>query len=94
MPKTNEKAGAGNRASGSRIEIGVDSFAAQFSGQISSSESVRRLVQRIVLADQAGLNIFGVGEHHRKEYLDSAPLFSGRLPPRRSASGSPVRSPY
>jgi probable LLM family oxidoreductase len=56
----------------------VDSFAAQIpdevTGQpISGSDAVRNLVQRIELADQAGLDVFGVGEHHRREYLDSAP---------------------
>jgi probable LLM family oxidoreductase len=60
------------------MQIGVDSFAARFvnegSGpEISASDSVRNLVQRIELADQAGLDVFGVGEHHRQEYLDSAP---------------------
>jgi probable LLM family oxidoreductase len=60
------------------MQIGADSFAAQFvddgSGhEVSASDSVRNLVQRIELADQAGLDVFGVGEHHRREYLDSAP---------------------
>ena len=60
------------------MQIGVDSFAAQgvedgTGGTISGSESVRNLVERIELADQAGLDVFGVGEHHRREYLDSAP---------------------
>jgi probable LLM family oxidoreductase len=43
------------------------------SPELSGVESVRNLVQRIELADQAGLDVFGVGEHHRQEYLDSAP---------------------
>ena len=32
-----------------------------------------QLLQRIEQADQSGLDIFGIGEHHRKEFLDSAP---------------------
>jgi probable LLM family oxidoreductase len=31
------------------------------------------LLERIQLADQVGLDVFGIGEHHRKEFLDSAP---------------------
>ena len=60
------------------LQLGVDSFAARSVSEstdpgISGSESVRNLLQRIELADQAGLDVFGVGEHHRQEYLDSAP---------------------
>jgi probable LLM family oxidoreductase len=60
------------------MQIGVDSFAAAIpndgkDARIADSESVRHLVDRIELADQAGLDVFGVGEHHRREYLDSAP---------------------
>jgi len=66
------------KAQPQKMQVGVDSFAAQIpddvTGQpISGSDAVRNLVQRIELADQAGLDIFGVGEHHRREYLDSAP---------------------
>jgi hypothetical protein len=60
------------------MQIGLDSFAARFvaggaNGKVSPSDSIRNLVQRIELADQAGLDVFGVGEHHRREFLDSAP---------------------
>jgi probable LLM family oxidoreductase len=56
------------------LQLGVDSFAAKSADdKISASDSIRNLVQRIELADQAGLDVFGVGEHHRREYLDSAP---------------------
>jgi len=34
---------------------------------------LRRLVKQIEYADKTGLDVFGVGEHHRKEFLDSAP---------------------
>ena len=68
----------GPKNSSAKMQVGVDSFAAQIpdevTGQpISGSDAVRNLVQRIELADQAGLDVFGVGEHHRREYLDSAP---------------------
>jgi probable LLM family oxidoreductase len=60
------------------MQVGVDSFAARFEGDgatatVSASDSIRNLVERIELADKAGLDVFGVGEHHRKEFLDSAP---------------------
>ncbi|HSY17925.1 MAG TPA: LLM class flavin-dependent oxidoreductase [Candidatus Acidoferrales bacterium] len=61
-----------------KMQIGVDSFAARSADgdagpAVSPSDSIRNLVDRIVLADQAGLDVFGVGEHHRQEFLDSAP---------------------
>src|SRR3954463_2314483 len=61
-----------------KMQIGVDSFAAQFADEgesvsASASKSVRQLVERITLADEVGLDIFGIGEHHRREFLDSAP---------------------
>src|SRR5205809_7082157 len=62
-----------------KMQVGVDSFAAQFADdcaglEVSASTSIRQLVQRIELADQVGLDVFGVGEHHRREFLDSAPV--------------------
>src|SRR5262249_52356976 len=41
---------------------------------VPSSERLRDLVEQIEHADQAGLDVFGIGEHHRPEYLDSAPV--------------------
>ncbi len=59
------------------MEIGIDSFAAAnskaYGNAISNSESIEELLERIVKADEVGLEIFGIGEHHRKEFLDSAP---------------------
>jgi probable LLM family oxidoreductase len=57
------------------IQVGVDSFAARPTDQrISASESILNLIERIALADKIGLDTFGVGEHHRQEFLDSAPV--------------------
>ena len=55
------------------MEIGIDSFAAapRDSG-VSNSQALRELIERIELADQVGLDVFGIGEHYRKEFLDSA----------------------
>src|SRR5256886_5407982 len=58
------------------MEIGVDSFAAaltETSIAVSQSDRLRDLLEEIEYADQVGLDVFGVGEHHRKEFLDSAP---------------------
>jgi probable LLM family oxidoreductase len=64
----------GPKAQGAAMQIGVDSFAAMSAdSNVSAADSIRNLVHRIELADHVGLDVFGVGEHHRKEYLDSAP---------------------
>jgi probable LLM family oxidoreductase len=56
------------------MEIGIDSFAAVPADKnISNAQAIKELLERIELADQVGLDIFGIGEHHRKEFLDSAP---------------------
>src|SRR5213080_1126234 len=58
------------------MQIGIDSFAAAYdesSLAVSPATRVRDLVEQIVHADQVGLDVFGIGEHHRREYLDSAP---------------------
>ena len=39
----------------------------------NSVDSLTQLLERIVHADKVGLDVFGIGEHHRKEFLDSAP---------------------
>jgi hypothetical protein len=59
-----------------RMQIGIDSFAAAYdaaSVAVSASDRLRNLVEQIEFADQVGLDVFGIGEHHRREYLDSAP---------------------
>ena len=57
------------------MQVGIDSFAAFDDAglSVSPSERLRRLVEQIEYADKIGLDVFGVGEHHRKEFLDSAP---------------------
>ena len=59
------------------MEIGIDSFAAANVGNTSeraknSAHALDELLQRIVKSDEVGLDYFGVGEHHRAEFLDSA----------------------
>ncbi|PYP13695.1 MAG: LLM class flavin-dependent oxidoreductase [Gemmatimonadetes bacterium] len=58
------------------MQVGIDSFAAAYLEEaraVSPSDRIRELVAEIEHADQVGLDVFGIGEHHRKEYLDSAP---------------------
>ena len=60
------------------MEIGIDSFAAASVGNDKDTGSksmlaLEQLLERIELADKVGLDLFGIGEHHRKEFLDSAP---------------------
>ena len=60
------------------LQIGIDSFAAAIpepSTNVSTSpvERIHDLLEEIELADQVGLDVFGIGEHHRAEFLDSAP---------------------
>jgi len=58
------------------METGIDSFAAAYDDSsiaVSPSDRLRNLIEQIEHADQVGLDVFGIGEHHRKEYLDSAP---------------------
>ena len=54
------------------MELGLFSFAEVPPGQTQSSR-LRDLVEEIELADQLGLDVFGVGEHHRPDYAASAP---------------------
>ena len=59
-----------------QMQIGIDSFAAAYddaSLAVSASDRLRNLVEQIEHADQVGLDVFGIGEHHRRDYLDSAP---------------------
>src|SRR3954463_13504155 len=60
------------------MQIGIDSFAAAVAAPatgatISPAERLSNLLEEIELADQVGLDVFGIGEHHRSEFLDSAP---------------------
>lgn len=59
-----------------RVQIGIDSFAAahdEASRTVSPSDRLQNLLEQIEHADQVGLDVFGIGEHHRKDFLDSAP---------------------
>lgn len=60
------------------MELGIDSFAAVVSDPVtgatlSPADRLANLLEEIEVADRSGVHSFGVGEHHRPEYLDSAP---------------------
>ncbi|HET6143969.1 MAG TPA: LLM class flavin-dependent oxidoreductase [Candidatus Acidoferrales bacterium] len=60
------------------MQIGIDSFAAAISDPVTGQvlapvDRMQHLLEEIKLADQVGLDVFGIGEHHRAEFLDSAP---------------------
>ena len=59
------------------MEIGIDSFAATFpdpvTGKIPSpTQRIADLLAEVETADRVGLDSFGIGEHHRADFLDSA----------------------
>src|SRR6201987_4744336 len=60
------------------MQIGVDSFSSSIPDPITGLalkpvERMQNLLEEIELADLVGLDVFGIGEHHRQEFLDSAP---------------------
>ncbi|MFC7678817.1 LLM class flavin-dependent oxidoreductase [Paenibacillus sp. GCM10028914] len=60
------------------MEIGISTFVETtpdvHTGEVMShAQRLREVVEEIVLADQVGLDVFGVGEHHRKDYAASSP---------------------
>jgi len=60
------------------MELGITTFVettpdVQTGKVISHAERIREVVEEIILADEVGLDVFGVGEHHRKDYASSAP---------------------
>lgn len=61
------------------MQVGIHSFAAVFpdpaTGTLPSTVNrMALLLEEIETADRAGLDFFGIGEHHREEFLDSAPV--------------------
>ncbi|WP_461635955.1 LLM class flavin-dependent oxidoreductase [Glutamicibacter soli] len=59
------------------IEFGIDTFGDVPSGPsgklVSHAQAIRATVQEAVVADQAGVDVIAVGEHHRPEYAISSP---------------------
>jgi probable LLM family oxidoreductase len=60
------------------MQVGIDSFVEVPVGSGSSpaelgSQRVRELLEEIELADRVGVDVYGIGEHHREEYIASSP---------------------
>jgi probable LLM family oxidoreductase len=60
------------------MEIGIYTFAertpdARTGHLVSADQRLRDLLEEIALADELGLDVFGVGEHHRPDYVSSSP---------------------
>ncbi|MFD1678086.1 LLM class flavin-dependent oxidoreductase [Alicyclobacillus fodiniaquatilis] len=60
------------------MEIGVSTFAettpdVETGKVVSHAQRLREVVEEIVLADEVGLDVYGVGEHHRRDYASSSP---------------------
>ena len=60
------------------MELGVYTFSdispnPKTEGAIGAAERLRNLIEEVELADQVGLDVFGVGEHHRPDYAVSVP---------------------
>ena len=60
------------------MQIGIDSFVAALPDPVTGltprpADRMQALLYEIERADQVGLDVFGIGEHHRSEFLDSAP---------------------
>ena len=59
-------------------QIGIDSFVINTpnlasGGGISTAKRMSNLLAEMECADKAGLDVFGIGEHHRADFADSAP---------------------
>ncbi len=59
------------------MQVGIDIFAAAHDDarlySIALSERLQNSIEQIELADQIGLDVFGIGENHRRKFLDSSP---------------------
>src|SRR5205809_7004598 len=55
------------------MELGIYTFAELTSGAINPAQRLRDLIEEVELAEQVGLDVFGVGEHHRADFAVSAP---------------------
>ena len=84
------------------MEIGVYTFAETTPDPatghtISPQQRLQDLIEEIVLADQVGLDVYGVGEHHRPDFVVSAPAVvlaaAASRTQRIRPTGAAMRSP-
>jgi alkanesulfonate monooxygenase SsuD/methylene tetrahydromethanopterin reductase-like flavin-dependent oxidoreductase (luciferase family) len=55
------------------MELGLATFADLHAG-VTPEQRMRDLIEEAVLADEVGLDVFAIGEHHRPDYLISSPV--------------------
>jgi probable LLM family oxidoreductase len=55
------------------VEIGAFTFADTRQGEVGAEHRLRDLLEEVALADEVGLDVFGVGEHHRPDFAVSTP---------------------
>jgi probable LLM family oxidoreductase len=55
------------------MELGIYTFAELTDPSLSPERRIRNLLEEVELADQVGLDVFGLGEHHRPDFVVSAP---------------------
>jgi alkanesulfonate monooxygenase SsuD/methylene tetrahydromethanopterin reductase-like flavin-dependent oxidoreductase (luciferase family) len=65
------------------MELGLTTFAEITDSSVSAGERLRQVVEEAKLADEVGLEIYAIGEHHRPDMAASAP--ESFLPPSRGA---------
>ena len=78
------------------IELGLDTFGDVTRGAdgklLSHAQVIRDVIDEAVLADEVGVDFFGVGEHHRDDFAISAPeVVLAAIAGRTDASGSGPR---
>ncbi|HSO69090.1 MAG TPA: LLM class flavin-dependent oxidoreductase, partial [Arachnia sp.] len=60
-----------------RLEFGIDTFGDVTAGPdgalLPHDQVIRNLIDEAVLADEVGLDVIGIGEHHRDDFAVSAP---------------------
>jgi alkanesulfonate monooxygenase SsuD/methylene tetrahydromethanopterin reductase-like flavin-dependent oxidoreductase (luciferase family) len=54
------------------VELGVYTFA-ELTSDVGPEQRLRNLIEEVELADEVGLDVFGVGEHHRPDFAVSSP---------------------
>ncbi len=82
------------------MELGIYTFAEltadpRTGKTISAHQRIRDLMEEIELAEQVGLDVFAVGEHHRPDFVVSSPaVVLGAAAAKRNASSCRVRLRY
>ena len=76
------------------IELGLTTFAELTDPAISPGERIRQVVEEAKLAEQVGLDVYGIGEHHRPDMAASAPeIILAAIAGATAGSSSPAPSP-